>query len=71
MKDSQALDFQSFFDLLQRAGEEKGLMDLDNEELDDCLPIEVVAEFGVNMVMGMQKVIGDIYPANEVQKVEL
>mmetsp|Transcript_6435 Transcript_6435/g.16881 ORF Transcript_6435/g.16881 Transcript_6435/m.16881 type:complete len:223 (+) Transcript_6435:111-779(+) len=71
VKESQGLDFQSFFDLLQRAAEEKDLMDLGNEELDDYLPLEVVGEFARSMIQGMQKVMADIYPANEVQRLDL
>ncbi len=46
-------------------------MDLDNEELDDFLPLSVAVDFALSMIGGMQKVIGDIYPANEVQRMEL
>mmetsp|Transcript_39575 Transcript_39575/g.70962 ORF Transcript_39575/g.70962 Transcript_39575/m.70962 type:complete len:223 (-) Transcript_39575:257-925(-) len=71
VQESQGLDFQSFFDLLQRSAEEKGLMDLQNEEQDDFLPLQVVAEFAQSMIAGMQKVMSDVYPANEVQRLEL
>lgn len=46
-------------------------MDLGNEELDDYLPLEVVGEFARSMIQGMQKVMADIYPANEVQRLDL
>ena len=36
------MGFQEFLDLLQRAGEESGLMDLHSEELDDWVPTAVV-----------------------------
>ena len=35
---------QAFFDLLQRAGEEAGLLDLEDETLDECVPLAVVEE---------------------------
>mmetsp|Transcript_2315 Transcript_2315/g.5480 ORF Transcript_2315/g.5480 Transcript_2315/m.5480 type:complete len:153 (+) Transcript_2315:100-558(+) len=62
VKDSQGLDYQAFLDLLQRSGEEKGLMDLMNEELDDYVPLEIVSAFALSMVKGMLKVMADIYP---------
>ena len=39
-----ATDQQAFFDLLQRAGEEAGLLDLEDETLDECVPLAVVEE---------------------------
>mmetsp|Transcript_39862 Transcript_39862/g.113097 ORF Transcript_39862/g.113097 Transcript_39862/m.113097 type:complete len:136 (-) Transcript_39862:106-513(-) len=71
IKESQGLDFQSFFDLLQQVAEEKKILALDNEEFDDYLPLAVLSEFALSMITGMQKVIEDIYPANEVQKLDL
>ena len=37
--------FQSWLDLLQRAAEDKNLLALDVEELDDFVPMEVLTEF--------------------------
>ena len=36
------MGFQEFLDLLQRSGEEAGLMDLQKEEFDDWVPASVV-----------------------------
>lgn len=47
-------DFQAFFDLLQRAGEEKGLMDLDDEALDDFCAVAVVQQLALATARGMR-----------------
>ncbi|KAK9823610.1 hypothetical protein WJX72_004211 [[Myrmecia] bisecta] len=65
IQETQGMDFQTFFDLLQRVGEERGLMELGNEELDDWLPLEVVREFLNSMNAGMLKVMADIYPSTD------
>lgn len=54
--DTHGLDFQAFFDLLQQAGEEKGLMSLDNEELDDFVPVEVLDVFVDRLVDGFRSI---------------
>ncbi len=40
----QGLDSQALLDLLQRAGEDAGLLQLDDEEFDDLVPLAVVRE---------------------------
>ncbi|KAJ4461457.1 hypothetical protein PAPYR_2027 [Paratrimastix pyriformis] len=45
-------DFQSFFDLVQRAGEEMGLLDLRREELDEVAPLVVVMQFAKRFAEG-------------------
>ena len=46
-------DFQAFFDLLQRAGEEKGLMDVEDEALDDFCPVPVAQQFALAATRGL------------------
>lgn len=53
-------DFQTFFDVLQRVGEERRLMDLDDEEQDDWVPLAVVKELAVGTYYGMSKLLTDI-----------
>ncbi len=38
---SIGFDFYSFFDLLQRTGEEWGMMDLDDPDFDEAVPVPV------------------------------
>ena len=49
---SHRKDFQSFFDLLQQSAEDKGLMDLEEEEFDDVVPLEIIREFITNWLVG-------------------
>jgi len=42
--------FQGFFDLLQRVGEEAGLLQLEDERLDDVLPLRVVRMFCIDVM---------------------
>ena len=42
---SRRMGFQPFFDLMQQSAEDRGLMDLEEEEFDNVVPIEVIQEF--------------------------
>mmetsp|Transcript_28516 Transcript_28516/g.39397 ORF Transcript_28516/g.39397 Transcript_28516/m.39397 type:complete len:216 (-) Transcript_28516:204-851(-) len=53
--ENHGMDFQSFFDLLQRVGEEKGAMDLENESLDDYAPLEVLRDFSSSYILGFRE----------------
>jgi len=54
VSEKHGMDFQQFFDLLQRVGEEKGTMDLENELLDDCAPLDVLQDFTSNFITGFR-----------------
>eukprot|EP01023_Acetabularia_acetabulum_P062770 TRINITY_DN778_c1_g1_i1.p2 TRINITY_DN778_c1_g1~~TRINITY_DN778_c1_g1_i1.p2 ORF type:complete len:220 (+),score=50.56 TRINITY_DN778_c1_g1_i1:283-942(+) len=71
VKDAQGMDFQTFFDMLQRVAENKDLMDLQDPSYDDWLPIEVLHDFVKQMIQGMFKIMEDIYPAHEIQNTAL
>ena len=43
--DLAGVDFQSFVDLLQRAAEDSGTMSLEDEQLDNVVPIQMITEF--------------------------
>eukprot|EP00761_Pharyngomonas_kirbyi_P002261 gb/GECH01002265.1/.p1 GENE.gb/GECH01002265.1/~~gb/GECH01002265.1/.p1 ORF type:complete len:217 (+),score=56.87 gb/GECH01002265.1/:1-651(+) len=62
IQESFGIDVQAFFDLLQRVGEERGLLRLDDENLDEVVPVEVVDEFSGQFIDGfvamMERVIG-------------
>mmetsp|Transcript_14550 Transcript_14550/g.17627 ORF Transcript_14550/g.17627 Transcript_14550/m.17627 type:complete len:218 (+) Transcript_14550:206-859(+) len=53
--ETHGMDFQSFFDLLQRVGEEKGTMDLENEALDDYAPLDVIEDFAGKFIGGFRE----------------
>ena len=67
VQETQGMDFQTFFDFLQRCAEEAQLLDLDDEALDDWLPLVVVRDFLGNLNSGMQKVMEGIYPTTELE----
>eukprot|EP01098_Paradermamoeba_levis_P008170 TRINITY_DN3386_c0_g1_i1.p1 TRINITY_DN3386_c0_g1~~TRINITY_DN3386_c0_g1_i1.p1 ORF type:complete len:226 (-),score=50.98 TRINITY_DN3386_c0_g1_i1:82-759(-) len=46
------MDYQSFFDLMQRVGEEQNLMSLEDEQLDDVVPSDVIKQFAHNFIKG-------------------
>eukprot|EP00735_Rhodelphis_limneticus_P011334 TRINITY_DN4420_c0_g1::TRINITY_DN4420_c0_g1_i1::g.7312::m.7312 TRINITY_DN4420_c0_g1::TRINITY_DN4420_c0_g1_i1::g.7312 ORF type:complete len:224 (+),score=18.74,EF-hand_1/PF00036.27/0.063,EF-hand_1/PF00036.27/1e+02,EF-hand_1/PF00036.27/5.9e+02,EF-hand_6/PF13405.1/0.13,EF-hand_6/PF13405.1/1.8e+03,EF-hand_7/PF13499.1/0.023 TRINITY_DN4420_c0_g1_i1:143-814(+) len=52
------IDFQQFFDLLQRAGEECDLLDLEEEQLDDAVPIPVLRQFAADFIVGFVELMG-------------
>ncbi len=54
------IDVQRFFDLLQQCGEEIGLMSLENEELDDYVPLVVCQEFAKEYFRGFCKQMAEI-----------
>jgi hypothetical protein len=54
---------QAFYDLLQRVGEERRLMDVDDEELDDWVPLGVLKEFALGLARGAARLMGDIVGA--------
>lgn len=70
-QETNGLDFQAFLDLLQRAGEERALMDLSDEELDDWVPLEVLRDFARHVAAGMARLLGDICPPAEISFADL
>lgn len=65
------MDFQSFLDLLQRAGEERGTLELSCKQLDNWLPLDVVREFLNSLNHGLLQVMANTYPAHELADVDL
>lgn len=58
------MTFHEFFDLLQRAAEERGLMDVHDTEQDDWVPLSTVAGFAESMHQGIMSFVGDILPVH-------
>jgi len=52
---SKRLDFQSFFDLMQQAAEDQGLMDLEDALLDNMLPLQIVTNFLQEFLAGVSR----------------
>jgi hypothetical protein len=65
VQDTLGVDFQGFFDLLQRVGEERRLMDLSDEEQDDWVPLGVVKDFAHASYRGAHRLMADICPVDE------
>lgn len=68
---TQSLDLQAFFDLLQRCGEERGLMELSNEAFDDWVPLEVVRDLVQHLFASSSKLLADICPPDELNWAQL
>jgi len=49
----EGLDFQAFFDLLQRWAEDDGFIPLEEESYDDLLPLDVVRKFADSFACGL------------------
>eukprot|EP00163_Fabomonas_tropica_P025067 TRINITY_DN4319_c0_g1_i2.p1 TRINITY_DN4319_c0_g1~~TRINITY_DN4319_c0_g1_i2.p1 ORF type:complete len:226 (+),score=17.07 TRINITY_DN4319_c0_g1_i2:130-807(+) len=54
------MHYQDFFDLLQRVGEEKGLLHLDAEHLDDVVPVSVMRDFAESLMEGFVSMMNDL-----------
>ena len=71
LQQTQGLAFQDFLNLLQRAGEEGGALDLDDPQQDDWVALETVRCWAGSVFAGVAKLLTDIYPAHELGSAEL
>ncbi|PSC70327.1 Fbox domain containing [Micractinium conductrix] len=71
VRHTQSLDLQAFFDLLQRCGEERGLLELSNEAQDDWVPLEVIKDLVACLYASSAKLLADICPPDELNWQEL
>ena len=65
------MGFQEFLDLLQRAGEERGALAPDSEELDDWVPLATVRDFSRALGAGMLKTMDATFPNQELADLPL
>eukprot|EP00742_Colponemidia_sp_Colp-10_P001015 GILJ01001097.1.p1 GENE.GILJ01001097.1~~GILJ01001097.1.p1 ORF type:complete len:228 (-),score=33.27 GILJ01001097.1:324-1007(-) len=54
------IDLQGFFDLMQQVGEEMGIMDIENESLDDIVPVVVVKQFCRDFIRGFRQMMKEV-----------
>lgn len=50
VKQTHNLEFQGFVSLLQDVGEEKGIMNVEEEEQDDYVPLAVIQDLASNFI---------------------
>jgi len=66
VQETQGIPFADFLNLLQKAGEDVGLMDIADERQDRWVPLSVVSRLLTALVMGIRKVMQEIYPREEI-----
>jgi AAA15 family ATPase/GTPase len=57
---THGIDFQSFFDLLQSACIEMGLIEQGNDSMDNCVHVDILELFCKNFIRGFSKLIIDL-----------
>jgi len=60
IQDAYGYDFQTFFDLMQRTGEEMNIMALEDEDLDDAVPKVVVSIFINKFISGAMDLMAEL-----------
>lgn len=60
VKTTHGLEFQIFFDLLQQAAEEVGLMSIENEDMDDYVPLTICQQFARDFIKGFSRLMRQI-----------
>ena len=60
VKATHGVEFQMFFDLLQRVAEEEGLMGIDNIELDDFIPLIICQNFARHFIEGFVRLVDQL-----------
>ena len=50
VRETHNIEFQSFLALMQQAGEEMGLMNVDNEKQDNYVALPVIMKFAQNFI---------------------
>eukprot|EP00002_Diphylleia_rotans_P022612 TRINITY_DN442_c0_g2_i3.p1 TRINITY_DN442_c0_g2~~TRINITY_DN442_c0_g2_i3.p1 ORF type:complete len:129 (+),score=24.09 TRINITY_DN442_c0_g2_i3:331-717(+) len=57
LRERDGMNLQSFMDMLQRRAEEKGLLSLEDEGLDDFVPLPIILEFVRQFAQGFHELM--------------
>jgi hypothetical protein len=57
VKTTHGIDFQMFFDLLQQAAEEQGMMSIDLQDMDDYVPLLICQQFAGHFITGFARLM--------------
>ncbi|KAG2385617.1 hypothetical protein C9374_003432 [Naegleria lovaniensis] len=60
IKELYGISCQELINLMQSVGEEKGLMSLDDEELDEVIPTDVIHDFAVSFITGFLNMMSSL-----------
>ena len=68
LQETQGVQFADYLNLLQKAGEDASLMDIEDPRQDQWVPLTIVRRLLLALVMGMSKVLSEIYPREELEQ---
>ena len=68
LQETQGVQFADYLNLLQKAGEDASLMDIEDPRQDQWVPLTIVRRLLLALVMGMSKVLAEIYPREELEQ---
>lgn len=60
VKATHGVEFHVFFDLLQHAAEEEGLMSITQQEMDDYVPLNICQKFARYFIKGFVKLMNQL-----------
>ncbi|KAL6058034.1 EF hand domain containing protein [Balamuthia mandrillaris] len=60
IKKAYGVNTQKLFDMMQRAAEEQDVMALDQEELDDFVPLIILRQFAIDFIQGFTALMSDL-----------
>ena len=60
VRETHNIEFQSFLALMQQAGEEMEVMQVDNEKQDNYVALPVIQRFAMNFIQGFSRLMTEI-----------
>eukprot|EP00026_Physarum_polycephalum_P009953 Phypoly_transcript_10093.p1 GENE.Phypoly_transcript_10093~~Phypoly_transcript_10093.p1 ORF type:complete len:228 (+),score=17.92 Phypoly_transcript_10093:535-1218(+) len=60
IKSTYGVEFQIFFDLMQRVAEEQGIMLLSEKKLDEVVPVTILEQFARDFINGFVKLMSEL-----------
>lgn len=66
MQEAQGIQFAEYLTILQQAGENEGLMDIEDAEQDEWIPLSVVEIMLKAIVEGICRVMQEVYPKEDL-----